>query len=84
MLPGGVIQTPDINPHIDTAITQELTPQLKAAEEQTLPLAGEVINILRKRKNNLSLSDIRQKLLQSPGWKKNKEELIVDPRFNIF
>ena len=71
--PGGVIQTPDINPHIDTAITQEPTPQLKAAEEQTLPLAGEVINIKRKRKNNLSLSDIRQKLLQSSGWKKTKK-----------
>ena len=48
-----------------------------------IPLSKEII-IGRKRKNNLSLSEIRQKLLQSPRWKKIKEELIVDARFNLF
>ena len=63
--PDGVIYDPDRNPHIDTAPTAATQPVTSFSSDK-------VVKLGKKRTNKLSLSEIRQKLLESPGWKRPK------------
>ena len=63
--PEGVIFNPDVNPHIGIASESP-------AAQTSVPPLSKGLSLDKKRRNKLSLSEMREKLLQSPGWKRPK------------